>query len=148
MITLKFLALQGVPYIYEISSHGVNLQVVTICSVYISYYSFCCRFMIVECKSLRLIIRYFAPVIKTNVQARIQTDGVDDSREGRRGACVVCCRSLLGVSNWRQIVCLKLNVSWLHWKRHPQDMNLFGVKHCFNVIYIAKQDLKCKLQED
>jgi katanin p80 WD40 repeat-containing subunit B1 len=39
--------------------------------------------MIVGCNTLRLILRNFAPVIKTNVQAPIQTVGVDISREER-----------------------------------------------------------------
>jgi len=54
-------------------------------------------YMTVGCNTLRLILRNFAPVIKTNVQAPIQTVGVDISREERYTKCMKCYNSLMSV---------------------------------------------------
>lgn len=54
-------------------------------------------YMIVGCNTLRLILRNFAPVIKTNVQAPIQTVGVDISREERYTKCMKCYNSLMSI---------------------------------------------------
>lgn len=43
----------------------------------------CCRYMTVGCNALMLILRNFARVIKTNIQAPVQTLGVDIPREER-----------------------------------------------------------------
>ncbi|XP_069695123.1 katanin p80 WD40 repeat-containing subunit B1 isoform X2 [Periplaneta americana] len=54
-------------------------------------------YMTVGCNTLRLILRNFAPVIKTNVQAPIQTVGVDISREERYNKCLKCYNSLMSI---------------------------------------------------
>jgi len=41
------------------------------------------RHMLVGCEALRLILKNFASVIKTNVEGPIQTVGVDISQEER-----------------------------------------------------------------
>lgn len=43
----------------------------------------CFRYITVACSALRLILRNFAPVIKSNVEAPLHTIGVDVSREER-----------------------------------------------------------------
>lgn len=45
--------------------------------------SICFRYITVACSALRLILRNFAPVIKSNVEAPLHTIGVDVSREER-----------------------------------------------------------------
>nr|CAD7435847.1 unnamed protein product [Timema monikensis] len=57
--------------------------------------SFGFRYMTVGCNALRLILRNFAPVIKTNVQA--PPGGVDISREERYNKCVKCYQSMMTV---------------------------------------------------
>ncbi|XP_021913295.1 katanin p80 WD40 repeat-containing subunit B1 isoform X2 [Zootermopsis nevadensis] len=54
-------------------------------------------YMTVGCNTLRLILRNFAPVIKTNVRAPVRSVGVDISREERYSKCVKCYSSLMSV---------------------------------------------------
>ncbi|XP_063229661.1 katanin p80 WD40 repeat-containing subunit B1 isoform X2 [Bacillus rossius redtenbacheri] len=54
-------------------------------------------YMKVGSDSLRLVLRNFAPIIKTNVHAPIQTVGVDISREERYTKCVNCYKKLMSV---------------------------------------------------
>lgn len=51
----------------------------------------------VGCTALRLILRNFSPVIKSNVQAPLHTIGVDVSREERYHKCVSCYEKLMFV---------------------------------------------------
>ena len=48
-----------------------------------NYYYYCFRYITVGCSALRLILRNFASVIKSNVEAPLHTIGVDVSREER-----------------------------------------------------------------
>ncbi|XP_067007585.1 katanin p80 WD40 repeat-containing subunit B1 isoform X2 [Anabrus simplex] len=54
-------------------------------------------YMTVGCTALHLILRSFSSVIKTNVQAPIQTVGVDISREERYHKCVKCFNHLMSI---------------------------------------------------
>lgn len=56
--------------------------------------------MTTGCTALSLILRNFAHIIKTNVQAPIQTVGVDISREERYNKCLKCYKSLLSIRNF------------------------------------------------
>ncbi|XP_015592392.1 katanin p80 WD40 repeat-containing subunit B1 isoform X2 [Cephus cinctus] len=51
-------------------------------------------YVTVGCSALRLILRNFAPVIKSNVEAPLHTIGVDVSREERYHKCLSCYEKL------------------------------------------------------
>lgn len=55
------------------------------------------RYMTVGCNALRLILKHFASIIKTNILAPIQTVGVDISREERYKKCLNCYKSLMTI---------------------------------------------------
>ncbi|XP_058803027.1 katanin p80 WD40 repeat-containing subunit B1 isoform X2 [Phymastichus coffea] len=52
-------------------------------------------YVTVGCTALRLILRNFAPVIKSNVEAPLHTIGVDVSREERYHKCIACYEKLV-----------------------------------------------------
>lgn len=54
-------------------------------------------YVTVGCSALRLILRNFAPVIKSNVEAPLHTIGVDVSREERYHKCISCYEKLVHV---------------------------------------------------
>uniref|UniRef100_A0ABD2WVF6 Katanin p80 WD40 repeat-containing subunit B1 n=1 Tax=Trichogramma kaykai TaxID=54128 RepID=A0ABD2WVF6_9HYME len=54
-------------------------------------------YVTVGCSALRIILRNFGPVIKSNVDAPLHTIGVDVSREERYHKCVTCYDKLLQV---------------------------------------------------
>ncbi|XP_026271701.1 katanin p80 WD40 repeat-containing subunit B1 isoform X5 [Frankliniella occidentalis] len=57
-------------------------------------------YMTVGCNTLRLILRNFSSLIKTNVQAPIHTVGVDISREERYNKCMKCYESLQSIRSF------------------------------------------------
>ena len=57
-------------------------------------------YMTVGCNALRLILRNFSSLIKTNVQAPIHTVGVDISREERYNKCMKCYESLQSIRSF------------------------------------------------
>lgn len=57
-------------------------------------------YMTVGCNALRLILRNFSSLIKTNVQAPIHTVGVDISREERYNKCIKCYESLQSIRSF------------------------------------------------
>ncbi|XP_014479530.1 PREDICTED: katanin p80 WD40 repeat-containing subunit B1 isoform X1 [Dinoponera quadriceps] len=54
-------------------------------------------YITVACSALRLILRNFAPVIKSNVEAPLHTIGVDVSREERYHKCLSCYEKLIAI---------------------------------------------------
>ncbi|XP_072762780.1 katanin p80 WD40 repeat-containing subunit B1 isoform X2 [Anoplolepis gracilipes] len=54
-------------------------------------------YITVACSALRLILRNFAPVIKSNVEAPLHTIGVDVSREERYHKCLSCYEKLSAI---------------------------------------------------
>ncbi|XP_011172294.2 katanin p80 WD40 repeat-containing subunit B1 isoform X3 [Solenopsis invicta] len=54
-------------------------------------------YITVACSALRLILRNFAPVIKSNVEAPLHTIGVDVSREERYHKCLSCYEKLTAI---------------------------------------------------
>ncbi|XP_043471346.1 katanin p80 WD40 repeat-containing subunit B1 isoform X1 [Leptopilina heterotoma] len=54
-------------------------------------------YVTVGCSALRLILRNFAPVIKSNVEAPLHTIGVDVSREERYHKCHSCYEKLMTI---------------------------------------------------
>ncbi|XP_034235935.1 katanin p80 WD40 repeat-containing subunit B1 isoform X4 [Thrips palmi] len=57
-------------------------------------------YMTVGCNALRLILRNFSSLIKTNVQAPVGTVGVDISREERYNKCIKCYESLQSIRSF------------------------------------------------
>ncbi|KYM94142.1 Katanin p80 WD40-containing subunit B1, partial [Cyphomyrmex costatus] len=56
-----------------------------------------CLYITIACSALRLILRNFASVIKSNVEAPLHTIGVDVSREERYHKCLSCHEKLLAI---------------------------------------------------
>ncbi|XP_020283802.1 katanin p80 WD40 repeat-containing subunit B1 isoform X2 [Pseudomyrmex gracilis] len=54
-------------------------------------------YITVACTALRLILRNFSPVIKSNVEAPLHTIGVDVSREERYHKCLSCFEKLMAI---------------------------------------------------
>ncbi|XP_066253983.1 katanin p80 WD40 repeat-containing subunit B1 [Euwallacea similis] len=65
------------------------------------------QYMSVGCVTLKLILRHFGPVIRTNVQSPVGSFGVDIPREERYQKCVKCHEML---SQLRSIVAKKLSL--------------------------------------
>ncbi|XP_011501573.1 PREDICTED: katanin p80 WD40 repeat-containing subunit B1 [Ceratosolen solmsi marchali] len=65
-------------------------------------------YVTVGCSALRIILRNFAPVIKSNVEAPLHTIGVDVSREERYHKCISCYEKLVQV---RSVVLKKQTMS-------------------------------------
>jgi hypothetical protein len=71
-----------------------------------------CRYMTAGCKALILILRNFAQVIKTNIEAPIQTLGTDIQREERLDTFVFVLELLMSRTSEQE--CKKLIFATCH----------------------------------
>ncbi|CAB4068466.1 KATNB1 [Lepeophtheirus salmonis] len=81
----------------------------------------------IGCGAMKLILKNFASVIKSNIDSPVQNLGVDISREERHNKCMQCYKDLVKI---RSLILKKQNIAGKNWsyiQRTIYSYAIFGL---------------------